>query len=112
MRICLRRICSDNDLLLKMSASLFEDYVLLHSWISVTISKYCSRYTLKTKVKTIARSEMSCEEIRDLLINQTSKGYLLNLVLADIVQYSTKMYNCEGYSLHRKMLDVYSELIK
>jgi hypothetical protein len=53
---------------------------------------------------------ISDEEICTLLSTVNSKGYFLNIVLDIITKYDIKIYNTEGYALHKKILNIYSQL--
>lgn len=106
-----KKICTNKEILKYMSAPIFEDYVLKHLPIKMSISKNCGRVNhvnpKKKKIKTIARKNMSYKDIKLLLSNPTSTGYLLKLVLSKITKYPIELYDGQGYELHRKILATY-----
>jgi hypothetical protein len=108
MNICtIKNLCSNHKILNCMSAPIFEDYVLQYfNDFQIKISKYCNRYSIGYQ-ESIARKNISNEEIYFLLTGYSSKGYFLNIVLDIIIQYDIKIYNGEGYKLHKKILDIY-----
>ena len=110
----IQQICSNDLLLLCMSAPLFEDYVLLtfQHEISIAISKHCSRFTQNPKgVKTIARKVPTHEDLELLFSTQNSKAYFLTLVLDRIMQIDYSFMKGEGFEAQRAYLHYYERLI-
>jgi hypothetical protein len=102
----IEKICNNKKILECMSAPIFEDYILLYLDINIKISKYCNRYNYG-KQESIARKIISIEGINTLLSTNNSKGYFLNIVLDIITKHDIKIYSTEGYTLHKKILDIY-----
>lgn len=109
----IQKICTNDLLLLCMSAPIFEDYVLLtfKDYISIAISKYCSRFTKNPKgVKTIARKVPTYEYLEHLFSRQTSKSYFLSLVLDRIMQINYSFMKGEGFEAQLAYLNYYEIL--
>ena len=103
----IQKICTDKKILTCMSASIFEDYILLHLDINIKISRHCNRYNYGDQ-KSIARNnDITDKEIFELLNPNNSKGYFLNIILSIITQKDIKKYSGYGFDLHKRILDIY-----
>jgi hypothetical protein len=109
----IKKICMYADILKFMSAPIFEDYILLHTrcFIKIGISNNCHREHCGSQLSISRKKDMT---IKDILILLTSgaKGYLLRLVLSNIVFNDIKLYKGSGYELHKKILDLYIECME